>query len=332
MASILEILSSSQALKRYTTGLIAVAMFLFCAYFAIPFLVDLPDIQIRVLQAIKLAAGLMVILGALHIFPLIQHLKNVKAGISPLFPRQKSESYQPWPAHSNPVANRAGWGPIETDYEVGSKKTRLHVDSKYDARQTASRTRIGFTFFYLLIGLALAAFPIVMNALVYEITPPEIESLQKLADQTWPLFALCSIAAFITTSVMFLSRMPLAEFDIARDTGSVRFTRCFGFLDKFLKPERQSFRVSEVAGFQLAYHRSKTFRRNNRRVCQYELILVLNDSSRHLLTKGSRHRAVLKDAITIAKFLGVHVWDRSGYYQPNDPEFMSQTDPVLQPL
>jgi len=328
----IESIKSQQFRKSISTAFGAVLVFLFSANFALPFVHDQLEIQVWLLKFIKVGVVVLVFFGLLHVFPLLQHLKNVKNGAS-LFPSSaKNYRYQPWPAHSHPVARNAGWGPVAQDYEVYSKKTRIVLATEIKAIQKTTRLRIGFTMFGALLVAALALFPIVMNSIVYEITPPQVEALQKFAYMTWPLFAFWFLVALTTWLVSLMSRIPLAELDKKNNIGYLKFSRCFGLLDKFLEPDTTYFRVSDVAGLQLAHHRAKSLKRSKRRIDQYELILVLSDGKRHLLTKGSRHNSVLKDAIKIAKFIGVDVWDRSSYYRPDNPTIVSPIDPVIKSL
>ena len=326
-----EKLESGKFTKAVTTAVVGVVILLFGLNFAIPFLIDVPEIQLWVLKGIKVAAFTLAALIALYVFPLIQHIKNVKNGAS-LFPvPHQKQRYQPWPAHSHPVARKAKWGPVEQDYEVHGKKTRLAIKSEGVARQKPSRIRTLFLMFLLVTGVLLALFPIVVGSLVYEITPPEVEALQQLASEMRVLFFPVSLILLGFALFCFCSRTRLAVFDKS-GISSITSSRCLGLLDKVLKPEAITFDASDVSGLQIAHHRSKSIKVNDRRIDQYELILVFSDSTRHLLTKSHRQQAILSDAIKLAKFLGVNVWDRSTHYQPDLPSIVSPVDAVIQPL
>ncbi len=331
MALSFEKLDSGKYTKAVTNAVFGVAILLFVLNFAIPFLVDLPAIQLWVLKGVKVAAFALAALVALYVFPLIQHIKNVRNG-APLFPRPpRKHRYQPWPAHSHPVARKAKWGPVEQDYEVHGKKTRLSIDSNDVARQKPSRMRIVFLVILLLTGLLLGLFPIVVGSLVYEVTPPNIEALQRLASEMRVLFYPVSLLILAFALFCFCSPTRLAVFDKS-GTSCITTSRCLGLLDKILKPEPVTFKATDVSGLQIAHHRSKSIKINDRRIDQYELIMVFSDSSRLLLAKGHRQQAILNDAIELAKFLGVNVWDRSTHYQPDLPSIVSPMDPVIQPL
>lgn len=331
MAVSFEKLSPTKFPKAITTALCAVAIILFVSSFLMPFLVDLPDVQLWLLKGMKVAAGVLLVLILLHIFPLIQHIKNVKNG-APLFPvAQTKHRYRPWPAHSHPVARKTRWGPVEQEYEVYGKKTRLLVNSKNIASQKPKRLRVGFIVFLLVAGVSLLLFPIIAGSLVYEITPPEIEALQTFATEFRILFWLVSIVFIGAALLYFCSPVRLAVFDKS-GSSYITVSRFLGLLDRFLTPQRVTFKATDVAGLQIAYHRSKSLKQNDRYIDQYELIVVLSDGVRHLLTKGSRQSAILVDAVDLAKFLGVNVWDRSTHYHPDLPSIVSPIDPVIQPL
>ncbi len=332
MGSYIEKLQSSRFTKSINTAFIVVLIVLFILNFSLPFLVDLPAIQVWVLKGVKLVAVVLLVLAILHLFPLFKHINNVKNG-APLFPVSQSiKRYRPWPAHSHPIARKAGWGPVEQKNEVYGKKTRLVIVSKMLLKQKPGILRIVMVVFMFLTGVSLGLFPIVTASLVYEITPPEIAALQRVASEMQMLFFSISIILLAAAMISFCSQIRLAAFDRSGGKCHITTSRCFGLLDRFLKPERIVFNAVDVAGLQIAHHVTKNLKRNKRRIDQYELIVVLSDTSRHMLTKGSRHKNILNDAIKLAKFMGVPVWDRSNNYQADLPSIVSPVDPVVQSL
>jgi len=272
-----------------------------------------------------LAAGCVLLIPAF-----LKFLNDVKNG-APIF-RQTGKRYEPWPAHSNPAARRAGWGGLDTENDVRGRQTRARITGESSAVQSIVVSRAVSTCLFLLTGIfLLAAYP-VTQSLVYEVTPPHIEALKKMTYMTWPLLVfwgfLISVFGIYCTAVP----VKLVEFDKANDQVRLKTQRFFGLLNILFRPTVETLPISEIAGLQLISYPSQSLRRNNLRLEQYELNLVFNDGIRRTVTKQSRHKTTIKDAMKLARFLQVPVWDRSGYYHSDNPEILHPSDPLLQPL
>lgn len=318
--------------KTITRALCVVVMFLFLAFIASLFLNNQPALQSWLLRASRYGFFVLIALAALHLIPLFAHLKNVKNG-APLIPKTLQNSpNRAWPKHSHPVARAVSWEPVEKDHIVSGKKTRWVMKSSDLAMQKISRSSIVFICILLVMGVLLASIPVILGMLVYEVTPPNIVALKKLvADLAVNFYCLSGL--FVIASIYLLLRpIRLVTINKSSDIAYIRVSRCFGALDKLLKPELVVFKPKAAAGLQLVRHVEAAHHDHDMSKEQFELIMVLSDGTRFLLSKSSRYSALLKEAIKLAKFLGVDVWDRSSLYRPELASIASPLDPVIKAL
>lgn len=265
---------------------------------------------------------------------LIAYVQAVRNG-APLFTVEK-QVYQPWPAHSHPVARKTAWGAKDPDNDVAGRRTRLKIIDKHTARQSVAPVYKSVLVIWLLVGTTLALFPFLVQKLVFEVPPVEIVALRRLIDEIGFLLAIPGALIAFYAIVVAARKIPLARFDKSAEIAALKHSRFLGYLDWILKPSEEAIATSQIAGLQLISYRSKNYRtdssNNTRITTQYELNIVLSDGKRYLLAKQHTHKSLQQDAIRLAKFLHVPVWDRCGYYQPDDPDIVDPHDPVLQPL
>lgn len=305
---------------------------MFLATFIVPFLEGFPDIQRIIFQFVGFIPWLAGIGFVLLIPAMIKHLVAVKNG-APLFTlTTPSRRHQPWPAHSDPRARRTSWGGLDTKNDIRGRHAKPKMLNDSTMIFTSTWSRRFFTAFFLMAGLALLLTYPVTHSLVYEVVPPHIEALQHITYMTWPLLVFWGCVVLIFGVFLLSSVIRVAKVDKQNDKLLLKQQRFFGLFDKFVKPDTDSLTISEVAGLQIISYRARNTRRNKRLLDQYELNLVLNDGKRKMLCKQSTHKTIMQDALQLARFLNLPIWDRSGYYFADDPTILQPLDPLIQPL
>jgi len=329
--SILELTTSTRYLHVVKTGLGVVVLAIFIALMTVP-MMELSTHLAQVITRVIQWGPWVFLVGILALLPAFyQYFLSVRNG-APIFSKPSSGKYYPWPAHSHPAARRAAWDALAAEADVHGRRTRIVVHNNVRAEQKVLLLRICFIAFLLIIACALLLAPLTTRLLVYEVTPPHIEAIRHHAYMAWPLLVFWGLIALVFTLSSASVRIRTAEFDKLQRVIKLSSSRFFGLLNKFVKPFEETVRGADVAGLQLISYRSKTLRRNKRLVTQYELNMVLHNGSRHHLTKHSGHASVQKDAIRLARFLNVPVWDRSGNYYPDARAIMQPPDPIIQSL
>lgn len=276
----------------------------------------------------------------LHIPFLIERVARVKAG-GAWFDASPRSNYQPWPAHSNPVARRTAWGGLDPDNDVMCRDTSIRVVGEKRAVQRASTSRLVRAMICLVIGLGIAAVPMVVDSLVYEVPPPEVVALKNFTSDLFFLFYAVALVLLVPWIVILLSQLPIAFFNKQNNSIKLGNRRFFGLLSwpKRGGDDEEHLKLNELSGLQIISYRTKksygssgSSSGKGSRHLQYELNLVFSDGRRRLLAKQHVHKPLQKDALRLAHFLNIPVWDRSQYYNPDNPLIISPWDPLLQPL
>jgi len=304
-----------------------------------------PRVDAFVSTYMQLAPWILGICVVLWLPSVIKYIIAVKNG-APLFTPPSRPIYKPWPAHSHPVARKTAWGGLDPDNDVTRRRTRFKVCNKNLAKQSVIGKRIVSLVILFLTGAALIAFPFAAQAIVYEVPPPNIVAMQKVARELSLLFIIPGTLMVISGLFMLASKIPMATINKTDGMIRIRHSRFLGLLDIVIKPKVEELAISEVGGVQLISYRSKNKYGGGNRgggssITQFELNLVCSNGQRRLLIKQPRsvsflgkisHQTLLNDAIALAKFLKIPVWDRCGYYQPDSPGILNPIDPVIQPL
>jgi len=287
----------------------------------------------------------LIVLGLALLIPaVVKYVIAVKNG-APLFSNPKFD-YQPWPTHSHPVAKNISWGGVDPENDIKSRQTKIILCGELQVKQTVLLRRKVMLFVVFIAGVVLTTFPFLAKTIVYEITPPRIEGLQKMAQEMTPLFVGPGAIILLSCLFIWMRKIPTALVDKVDGTLRLRQSRFMGLLDCVIKPDEDIVVTSKLVGFQLISYRSKhsyggSKGRNGSRIEQYELNAVLSDRKRKLISKqpasvsmsgGKSNKALLSDALVLARFLDLPVWDRCGYYRPDSQELLQPADPLIQPL
>lgn len=339
-----EIAAGSKFQKVVRTGMVLVIGLMFFVE-PLTVLAEQWPILERALMGYLSILPLLIAFGVVLLLPgIFAYVKSVKNG-APIFSTPKSD-YRPWPAHSHPVARTTAWGGLYPDDDVTSRRTGLKLIGQFEARQTILLKRKLIVLIFLLVGVALVALPFVAKALVYEITPPHIEGLQKMAREMAPLFIIPGALIGIASLCMMWTKIPIVYFKLTDGTVHFRKSRFLGMFDRVLKSSEDTVPISDIAGLQLISYRSKGRYGHGdgdrgSRITQLEFNLVFKNGKRRLIAKQPEtvsfpgkqsHKALLNDAVMLANFLQIPVWDRCGYYQPNSMALLQPVDPLIQSL
>lgn len=313
-------------------AVIGLLFMMFIATFIVPFIEDFPAFQRIIFQFVSVAPWLLGLVFLLLIPAIVQHFIAVKNG-APLFvfstpPRR----HQPWPAHTDAGARRTSWGGLDTKNDIRGRQTKVKELSDHAMVFTPLLSRKIRVFALVLTGLALLLTYPVTHLIVYEVVPPHVQSVRHLTYMTWPLLVFWGAIILVFGVWMFSTTISVAKIDKSKNDVSLHKQRFFGLLNKIVRPDTESLTISEVAGLQIISYRARNTRRNKRLLDQYELNLVLNDGTRKMLSKQSGHKTIQQDAIQLARFLKLPIWDRSGYYYPDDPAILHPVDPLIRPL
>lgn len=328
----IEKITSKSFVNVVINAVIGLFFAMFIASFFLPFVEDFPAIQRIILQIIGVIPWLAGFGIVLLVPAIVKHLIAVKNG-APLFSlRSPSKRYQPWPAHTDPRARRTAWGGLDPKNDIRGRLTKAKKLSESTLIFTTPWLRRIAACVFLTTGLALLLTYPVTHAFVYEVVPPHIEALRHTTYMTWPLLVFWGCVILIFGICLCSTAIRVAKIDKQNDKVLLYKQRFYGLFNKLFKPEIASLPISEVAGLQIISYRARNARKNKRLLDQYELNLVLNDGKRKMLSKQSSHKTIQQDALQVARFLKLPIWDRSGYYSPDDLAILQPVDPLIRPL
>lgn len=213
-----------------------------------------------------------------------------------------------------PVSDTHG---LQPQHDVASRRTRFLVDAPQRARQGATRGRRWFLLFCVLAGILIMIAPFLAGLLVQHLfyeASQTVWELRRVASELWMLFAVPGLLLALCGLAGLARKIPVVLFNLNDQTirlSEKRF-QTLPLIARWHRPGDEIVQVDELEALQIIQYKALHLKQGEQAVDQFELNLVLHDSSRRLVAKQPGYASLVEDATQMSLFLDVPFLDQSG--------------------